>query len=284
MNMNYCTLICDAGATKSAWALIFTNSNGQQEKIIRHTGGINAATNTTEQIESAIADALKYYESTMHPQIDNVRFYGAGCAGVYIERMRDILAQYLPNACLEVASDMLGAARAACRSDKGIVCIMGTGSNSCYYDGDKIVDNVPPLGWILGDEGSGVSLGKRLINGVYKRTLTQETRQLFEAELGLTLPQIIERVYRQPGANVWIASLVPFMSKHIDRQDIRQLVETEFRSFVDNNLCNYPSDIPVHFIGSIAYVFREQLVNVVQQSGYTIGRFIKSPIDALIND
>lgn len=275
-------IICDAGATKSAWALIATDINGHRSVTHVRTAGINAAVTPVEQIEESIAAAETRLAAAAPGPITSVEFYGAGCAGANIAKMEQILQRRFPNAAVVVASDMLGAARAACGNEPGIVCILGTGSNSCYYNGTRIAASVPPLGWILGDEGSGTALGKRLVNELYKGLLDPRLLEAFETECNTSMQQIIERIYRRPGANVWLGSLVPFIARHITHPDIHSLVLREFEFFVEHNLLGYPADLPVHFIGSVAKVFSSCLTDVLNDHRLTPGRFIASPLEALV--
>ena len=184
---------------------------------------------------------------------------------------------------VQVFSDLMGAARALCGRQPGIACIMGTGSNSCLYDGEVIQANTPPLGYILGDEGSGASLGKRLLRDLFKGQLPEHLRNLFLQESGYTYPIIINKVYHQPLANRFLASLTPFISRHIDEPSLCEMVVDEFRVFFRYNLAAYGrSDLPVHFVGGVAHAFRSQLALAAEAEGYLLGQTEPAPITGLV--
>lgn len=272
-------LIADAGSTKSAWALL----EGEQGRELTFvTPGINAATMSPR----AIADLI---EAHLLPQIagrhiDEIHFYGAGViSGQHAAVIADALA---PVGATTVAagSDMLGAARALLGRDAGIACILGTGSNSCLYDGERIADNVPALGYILGDEGSGASLGRRLIGDLFKRLLPEEIAADWRERYGLTMADVIERVYRQPGANAFLASFAPFIAAHIDNRAVGALVDDEFDRFFERNVMAY--DCPerrIGFAGSVACHFRQPLERAAARHGYYVSSILASPLPSLIN-
>lgn len=178
---------------------------------------------------------------------------------------------------------MLAAARSLCGHEPGIACILGTGSNSCFYDGQDIINNVSPLGFILGDEGSGAVLGKLLIGDILKNQLSAALKEEFLKQLGLTAPEIIDRVYRQPFPNRFLASLSPFLAQHIEEPDIHKLVLSSFIAFLRRNVTQYDyQQYPVHFIGSVAYCYREILEEALQQTGIRQGKILQSPMEGLI--
>jgi len=178
---------------------------------------------------------------------------------------------------------MLGAARGLSGRNPGIVCILGTGSNSCYYDGDKIVSNVSPLGFILGDEGSGAVLGKRLVGDLLKNQLPAGLKEKFLQEFDLTPALIIERVYRQPFPNRFLASLSPFLLRNMEEPALRSLVFDSFCSFLTRNVMQYGyKQYPVYFIGSIAYHYREILEEAILASGMQSGGIMQNPMEGLV--
>ena len=186
------------------------------------------------------------------------------------------------SAC-DVYSDLLGAARAVCGRREGIACILGTGANSCLYDGERIVQNTPALGYILGDEGSGAVLGRRLLNALYKGRLPQHLREAFEQETSLTMSDVIERVYRQPLANRFLASLSPFVARHLDEPALRNMVIDHFREFLRHNVAPYNApQLPVGFVGSMAFHYQAELREAAHQEGFIMGDVMKSPIDGLL--
>ena len=185
---------------------------------------------------------------------------------------------------VEVNTDMLAAARGLCGHEAGIACIMGTGSNSCYYDGKQIVTNVSPLGFILGDEGSGAVLGKLLVGDILKNQMTPELKEKFLKQFNLTPAEIIDRVYRKPFPNRFLASLSPFLSQNLGEPCVRALVHNSFKAFLKRNVMQYDNykDNKVHFIGSVAFYYKEILAETAKEMGIQLGTIIKSPMEGLI--
>ena len=160
---------------------------------------------------------------------------------------------------------------------------MGTGANSCLYDGHAIVKNTPALGYILGDEGSGAVLGVKFLNALYKGFMPEQVLADFQQDMKLTVADVITRVYRQPMANRFLASLSPFIKSHLDVPEVRQLVVDNFRSFFHRNIAPYDRpDLPVSFVGSMAYHYADQLTEAATAEGFRMGKILKSPIDGLI--
>lgn len=267
-------LIADSGSTKTDWILL-----RDDERVKRiSTQGINPVMLDEAEIIAILNNELM--PELIQLKIDGVDFYGAGCRGVQCEIVRQALQGVFHIERIVVDSDMLGAARALCRTREGIVCILGTGSNSCLYDGQKIVKNVSPLGFILGDEGSGAVLGKRLVGDVLKGMLPETIAQQFLADYGLTIDDVIRRVYREPMPNRFLASFAPFISRHKDCVEMRNLIVDEFSRFFMRNVAHYNrQDLPVHFVGSIAYYFRDELTEVARRLGYKMGTIKKAPLD-----
>ena len=271
--MNNDLLIADSGATKTDWAI-----GGRLLK----TQGISPIHQDDDTIAAILRDELLPQLNGM--TVAAVHFYGSGIRPDQEERMRQLLTSHLsPLTSVIVGSDLLGAARALLGHEEGIACILGTGANSGLYDGTRIVRNTPPLGYILGDEGSGAVLGRLLLNGLYKGRLPKPLREAFEAETGLTLADVIHHVYRQPMPSRWLASLSPFVSRHLDMPEVEQLVVDNFRAFIRLNVAPYQRpDLPVHAVGSIAWYYREQLAEAVKAEGHQLGRVLRSPIDSLL--
>ena len=270
-------LIADSGSTKTGWCV---SAQGKQLQRIT-TQGINPYFQSEDVIEQEIRSAL-LPELPTHT-FDALYFYGAGCLPEKIPVMQNVLNRCLEVKTIEVNSDMLGAARGLSGRNPGIVCILGTGSNSCYYDGKKIVSNVSPLGFILGDEGSGAVLGKLLIGDLLKNQLPAGLKEKFLKEFDLTPGMIIERVYRQPFPNRFLASLSPFLLRNIEEPAIRSLVFNSFRSFLTRNVLQYDyKRYPVYFIGSIAYHYREILEEAILAAGMQLGGIMQNPMEGLV--
>jgi len=271
-------LIADGGSTKADWCV--SAQSKQLQRITTH--GINpyflSEDEVGEIIRSSLLPELQIYT------FDALYFYGAGCLPEKIPMMQSALGKYLKMKTIEVNSDMLAAARGMSGRNPGIVCIMGTGSNSCYYDGEKIVSNVSPLGFILGDEGSGAVLGKLLVGDLLKNQLPEGLKEKFLQEFDLTPGMIIERVYRQPFPNRFLASLSPFLLRNMEEPSLRSLVFNAFRSFLTRNVMQYDyKKYPVYFIGSVAYYYREILEEVVIESGMQLGGIMQNPMEGLVN-
>ena len=219
-------------------------------------------------------------------EIFEVDYYGAGCLSEEIcSNVSRSIASVIPSATtISVNSDLLAAARALCGRNPGIACILGTGSNSCYYDGEKICDNVSPLGYILGDEGSGAVLGKLLVGDVLKKQLPAELCEKFLKQFNLDRMKIIENVYKKPAPNRFLASLSPFLIQNIEEPAIHRLVLNAFKSFFVRNIENYANfkEVPVSFVGSVGFYYREVLDEAAKALDITIGTVIKSPMEGLL--
>lgn len=273
-------LIADCGSSKIDWCLLSTDGS-----VVKrfNTPGMNAVMLTLDEIDSRIASELVPELGADSANVSQVYFYGAGCISPAVcGNVAQAIGRHLPNAKAEVYSDLLAAARALCGRGAGIACIMGTGSNSCYYDGQEIVSNVSPLGFILGDEGSGAVLGKRLVGDVLKRQLPADICEKFLNQYDLDLLSIIDRVYRKPQANKFLASLSPFIHEHIDCPEMRALVINEFMAFFRRNLCAYSQSRVANFVGSIAYYYRPLLEEAAAANGFAIGTILRAPMEGLI--
>ena len=273
-------LIADSGSTKTDWCVV---ENGQPIQQIS-TKGINPFFQSEEEISNDIATSLLPQLKTN--ALDAVYFYGAGCGFPdKIAMVHRAITKHLQiKREVEVNTDMLAVAHGLCQHEAGIACIMGTGSNSCYYDGKQIVSNVSPLGFILGDEGSGAVLGKLLVGDILKNQMTPELKEKFLKQFGLTPADIIDRVYRKPFPNRFLASLSPFLAQNIDEPCIHALVLGSFKSFLKRNVMQYENfrNSKVHFIGSVAFYYKTILAEAAQEMNIQLGTIIKSPMEGLI--
>lgn len=264
--------IADSGSTKCEW--IF----GDGDRILRlRTAGINAVQQSPDAIRAVLAEL---------PPLDGVeelRFYGAGCGDSFPEASavlrRELAARFGPGAAIGLGSDLLGAARALFGRGEGIACILGTGSNSCHCRGGEIVANVPPLGYVLGDEGSGAVLGRNLVNGIFKGAIP--LREEFLRTFALTYAGLILRVYREPAANRFLASFAPFIRAHLDCAPVREMVVRSFGEFAARNLSGYPAGLPVAFVGGVAAHFEEPLREAMAAAGREVVRIVCSPAEEL---
>ncbi len=271
-------IIADSGSTKTTW-LINDNENEKSWKIT--TQGINPYHMSYDTMERILKEELIGNNDFPSPDsIHEIAFYGAGCTREKSPILKSILQKYFPLAIhVEVDSDMLGAAKALFGDKEGIACILGTGSNSCLYDGKKITSNISPMGYILGDEGSGAVLGKTFVNMLYKGIRDEQLIKEFESETGLKQPDIIQRVYREQMPNRFLASLAPFINKHTDTTWVNEMVIECFRAFFRNNTSHYNrNDLECSFVGSIAYHFEPQLREAAALEHIHIGKILKEPL------
>lgn len=275
-------LIADCGSTKIDWCILAENKLKKQV----FTPGMNAVMLTEEEMRGRLESELLPEMDGLDKHIDSVYFYGAGCISEEVcGNVARAIKSNIPSAeKIEVYSDLLAAARALCGKEPGIACIMGTGSNSCMYDGTAIASNVSPLGFILGDEGSGAVLGKLFLGDVLKKQLPADICAKFLDEYNLDLLGIIRRVYKEPQANRFLASVTPFLSKNINVPQIHQLVLDAFRAFFRRNIHQYIGfeTHPVNFIGSIAFYFKDVLAEAAAAEGCKMGNILKSPMEGLI--
>lgn len=283
-------LIADSGSTKTDWILVA--SDGTQTEL--HTDGINPARDARDIIYNVLYHDLltqipsyisreELSRSGCQGSEGAVYFYGAGCIEPFSQTVRSVLKDLFPCCKVEVESDLLGAARALCGHEPGIACILGTGSNSCLYDGRDIIMHTPPLGYILGDEGSGSFLGKVLVNRLFKGVLPDELKQAFCNKYDMELPGIIEHVYREPSANRFLASLVPFIVEHRSHPSIHDLLVDAFRQFLVRNVAIYGhKEMPIHCVGGIAYQFADELSEAAASEGMQMGRIMLRPIQSIV--
>ena len=269
-------LIADSGSTKTDWMLV------EQEKVIQ-TQGITPIHQTPEVIRQILDRELKPGLVDVCSELTAVYFYGSGCTPALLPMVEQLLKDSLGAAKVEVHSDLMAAARALCGRGEGIACILGTGANSALYDGERIVQNTPALGYILGDEGSGAVLGRSFMNAIFKNPAFADIREAFLAEQQLTMADIIQRVYREPMANRFLASTSLYIGTHLDNPLLEELVVDNFRQFFRRNIAPYRRpDLAVHFVGSMAHHYHSQLLTAAGFEGYTVGRILKSPLEGLV--
>lgn len=270
-------LIADSGATKTEWCLV---NNGRV--LHRFTGhGISPIYQTeaeiAEEIELTVRPSLK------DTHVGAVYFYGSGCIPGKVQSVKNALSGSLSVHRTEVFSDLIAAAHALCGCSPGIACILGTGSNSCEWDGKGIVKQIAPLGFILGDEGSGASMGRQLVSDVLKNQLTEELRNEFLTEYDLTQATVIEKVYNQPFPSRFLAGFSPFLFKHIQDNAVRRIVVKGLSDFFERNVMQYDyRKNKVNFVGSVAWYFADTLRQVAQTKNIEIGKIEQSPMRGLI--
>jgi N-acetylglucosamine kinase-like BadF-type ATPase len=276
--------IIDAGSTKVSWCNLMPDGS----TLAADAPGVNALMMTVEEMRSIFADL--WQRTGSRTDIDSIHYYGAGCLGSEVcGKVSQAMPAAIAAAEVEVRSDMVGAARAMCGNSAGVVGIIGTGSNACYFDGTDTRSMVPAMGYILGDEGSGAAMGRALLRAIYKHRISDHIalRHALEAELQMDYPAIIQRVYSQPAANRFLASLTRFIGSHISHPEVSALVDEQLQQFVAINVVpNVPAgaDCPVHFIGGVASAFASQLRSCMTRHFPTLrlGSIESSPMPGLI--
>lgn len=272
------TIIVDSGSTKADWRVL-----GDDKNLSISTQGFNPVFHSDDIIYEEI---MRSFQSEIAlDKVDQIFFY---CAGCWDARRKGVIRKALERAFTEaniaIEHDLLGAARAACGHDAGITCILGTGSNSCLYDGENVIDNVTNLGFLLGDEGSGTHLGKKLIRAYFYRELPRDLVQEFEAFVAKSGTPILDKVYGKETPNVYLASFVPFFAEHRLHPFIQKLLYDSFASFIDRHVRKYKNHVslPIHFIGSVAFHFQNIINIVLEERTMQSGLFIQKPIDNLV--
>jgi N-acetylglucosamine kinase-like BadF-type ATPase len=271
-------LIADSGSTKAAWRLV--SKNGVQAEIT--TQGMNPFFRTTDDIATEIGQKLLPVTGA---GISEIWFYGAGVVNAEKgDIVKQALLRFYPEARIETESDLLGACHALLGNQAGIACILGTGSNACYYDGKTIAGHVSPLGFILGDEGSGAVMGKHLLGDYFKEVMPPELRAAFQQKFNLTREEALNRVYREVRPNQFLATFIPFLSENLEHPYCQLFVETNFRAFIERNVLKLPSkfETTIGFAGSVAWHFSSVLKKVLAHYDLTNPVILKDPIDGLL--
>ncbi|MEI7500928.1 MAG: hypothetical protein WCK84_10830 [Bacteroidota bacterium] len=272
-------LIADSGSTKTIWILL------EQDKVKNTigTGGLNPYFHNSESVEAVIrADLVQFLKED---NISEVHFYGAGCSTEYNNNMiRDAILLFFRKADVYINHDILGAARALFGHGQGIACILGTGCNSCYFDGTSLHSKVDSLGYLFGDEGGGSHLGKMFLGAYLKKQLPNDLRDLFDKQYGLTLEDILNSLYNRPFPNRFLASFSLFLYPNREHPFIKGLISKSFRDFFHAHVKKYDDykTYPIGFIGSIAFIYSEILSEVAKQEDVAISRILSSPIEGLV--
>lgn len=272
-------LIADSGSTKAEWCIV----DGKKKRTIS-TQGISPYFLTGEQIHEIIEKELKPKMKKVIP--GEIHYYGTGCSSpANVNIVKLAIRKSFPGAKIAVDHDLMGAARALCGHDKGVACILGTGSNSCYYNGKRIVKNSPGLGFILGDEGSGAYLGKKVVQHYLYNTFDPDLMDRFNAKFGTTAVEILDAVYKNPLPNRYLAGFVPFLIENRGHFMIENIIEDGFNDFFFTHIYKYRESwtMPIHFIGSVAYGFRDVLKNMCDMYELKLGKVLKAPMDGLVS-
>ena len=271
-------LIADSGSTKTDWCLI----NGKK-KIRAKTQGLSPFFLSSLQIQEIVKKELMPKLKKNSP--DEIYFYGTGCSNIEnINIIKDALKKIFPKARIKVDHDLIGAAKALCGNEKGIACILGTGSNSCYFNGKKIIKNSPGLGYVLGDEGSGTYLGKKVLQYYLYNTFEPDLMERFNAKYNTTVSEILDAVYKQPLPNRYLAGYVSFLVENRGHFMIENIIEDGLNDFFFNHICKYRESwsLPINFVGSVAFGFKDVLKSLCDSYELELGKVYKDPMEGLI--
>jgi glucosamine kinase len=276
-------LIADSGSTKTDWRLIDDNKKIHQYA----TQGINPYFQSSDEIAEAVI------KTSLIPQINSyailnsitqIFFYGAGCQAESKKKIvHSALLKEIPTANIIIESDLLGAARALCGTKHGMAAILGTGANTCYYDGNKIVENTPSLGYLLGDEGSGAHIGKTFVQAYLNKEMPEELANRFYERFKLGKEEILDAVYKQPMPNRFLASFSKFIYQNLKEQFVIDIVANCFEQFFDKHICKYKNhkNVKLSCVGSVAFYYSNILRAVAAKKSVNIDNIMETPIAGL---
>ena len=271
-------VIADGGSTKVDWHFVKNKNEIHQANSIGFNPYYFESKNVVEELSK------KFIKENPVNEVQKLFFYGAGCSSdekctVLINAFQIIF----PNADIEVTHDLMACARATCGHESGIACILGTGSNSCLYDGKEIIDNVPTLGFVLGDEGSGAHLGKQILRAYYYREMPSDLKEKLEAFANMDRAELLKKIYGN-SPNVFLASFSKFIGENKNHIFLQKMLKYSFEEFINKHIQKYDghADLPIHFVGSIAYYFKDILKIVLKERKLILGKIIQKPIEDLV--
>ena len=267
-------LIADSGSTKTEWCL-----TGGKKKLHINTQGISPYFLSEQQIKYVLETELK------HQSPAEIFFYGTGCSNPdNIKIVSRAIKAVFKDAKVAVDHDLMGAAKALCGSDKGVACILGTGSNSCYFNGKKIIKNSPGLGYVLGDEGSGTYLGRKVIQYFLYNTFDPELMDRFNQKYNTNALEILDAVYKQPLPNRYLAGYAGFLVENRGHFMVENIIEDSFNDFFFNHIYKYRESwtLPIHFVGSVAHGFKDVLKDMCASYELQLGKVLKNPMEGLV--
>ncbi|MDB5201219.1 MAG: ATPase [Ferruginibacter sp.] len=271
-------LIADSGSTKTEFCLL----NGKKKKTIITQGMSPYFLSGAQISEILLTQVLPKIKNELPAEI---YFYGTGCSNqANVKIVQQAFKSVFKKAKVSVDHDMTGAAKSLCGDQKGVACILGTGSNSCFYNGKKIVKNSPGLGYVLGDEGSGAYLGRKVIQYFLYKTFDEDLMERFNAKYQTTAPEILDAVYKQPLPNKYLAKYAMFLAENRGHFMIENIIEDSFNDFFFNHIYKYRESwtLPINFVGSIAYGFRDVLKEMCNSYELQLGRVLKNPMEGLV--
>lgn len=272
-------LIADSGSTKTEWVLV-----KQEGKEFFKSDGLNPYFRTHGQLSEAIKNGVK--NSLKNTRVDEIFFYGSGSGNESRKAiLQNAIRENFPESDIHIESDMLGAAIACFGKKEGVACILGTGSNSCVYDGEKIVKSIPSLGFVFGDEGSGGYFGKRILNAYYYKTMPEDLRKALEETSDMSLESVLHKIYEEPQANRFVASFSKILGDYRDHPFIKNMVRKGFEAFADKQLGYFEEskEKKIGFVGSIASVYQEILEEVLSKRGMDLSIVVRKPLDRLVD-
>lgn len=271
-------LVADSGSTKTDWRIIFPFGDvvGFESK------GLNPYFNTQEEYARVLTNSFPAGVNSR--EVTHVFFYGSGCAAEELGQVARMgLSLFFAGAEVLVLSDSVGAARSLFADNKGISIILGTGTNVAYYDGTSVTSLSPSLGYVLGDEASGASMGRVILSDYFYKRMPEFLRQRLELDYGITLTSVLKRIYSEPLPNQFLASFVPFLVQNKGTEYVQQLVSGAFNALFDAHLIHYASmGLPYGVVGSVGCLFESEFRNTVAQKGLLVGPFLRYPIDSLV--
>jgi len=270
-------IIADSGGSKIDWRLLKKDGTIGQAS----SSGFNPYYQPIDHLKKIISEALLPQVSE---KVSKIFYYGTGVSSEKnVQSIQSVFAEHFPQAESEVGWDLLAAARALCGHEPGIACILGTGSNSCLYDGKKIIGNVANLGWILADEGSGTYMGMQLVFDYFRNEMPESLAKQFHARFPWSREEVLEKVYQQEKPGAFLASFAKFIFQHLKEPYCYELVYNSFSEFYENNVMKYENykNLKVHFTGSISFYFSDILRQVANDKGITVKNILEGPIAGL---
>ncbi len=271
------TIIADSGSSKIDWRLLANNGKIGQANC----AGFNPYYQPIEDLRINIREALV---PLVKEPVEKIYFYGTGVSSVKNQNLiRNAFLEFFPEASIEIEWDLLAAARALCGHEAGIACILGTGSNSCLYDGEKITGQVANLGWILADEASGASIGRKLLFDYLRKKMPSALSEQFQKRFPFTREEFLEKIYQQEKPSTFLATFSKFIFQHLKEPYVYKLVYASFSEFYENNVMAYEGykNLKVHFVGSIAFYYSDLLRQVANDKGITVRNILEAPIAGL---
>jgi glucosamine kinase len=270
-------IVADSGGSKIDWRLLKKDGSIDQA----NSAGFNPYYQPIEHLNTISEESLL---PLIKEDVSKIFFYGTGVSSEKnVQSIQSVFLKYFPKASIEVGWDLLAAARALCGHEPGIACILGTGSNSCLYDGEKIIDNVANLGWILADEGSGTYLGKQIVFDYFRNEIPETLAEQFHARFPWSREEVLEKVYQQEKPGAFLASFARFIFQHLKEPYCYKLAYQSFSDFFENNVMKYRDykNLKVHFTGSIGFYFSDVVRQVANDKGITVKNILEGPIAGL---